>query len=39
MFEGFVTCDVDGLAGKLHTLRGGAGAPLLLAQALEFFKS
>ena len=30
MFEGFVTCDVDGPAGKLHTLRGGVGAPLLL---------
>jgi haloacetate dehalogenase len=30
MFEGFVSCDVDGPAGKLHTLRGGAGAPLLL---------
>jgi haloacetate dehalogenase len=30
MFEGFDFCEVDGSAGKLHTLRGGAGAPLLL---------
>lgn len=30
MFENFVSCDVDGPAGSLHTLRGGAGAPLLL---------
>ena len=30
MFEGFVFCEVDGPAGKLHTLRGGAGPPLLL---------
>ena len=25
MFEGFESCDVDGPAGKLRTLRGGAG--------------
>lgn len=30
MFENFVSCDVDGPAGSLHTLRGGAGSPLLL---------
>ena len=30
MFQGFVFCDVDGPAGKLRTLRGGAGPPLLL---------
>ncbi len=30
MFEGFVFCEIDGPAGKLQTLRGGAGAPLLL---------
>ena len=30
MFDGFTACDVDGPAGKLHTLRGGTGAPLLL---------
>lgn len=30
MFENFVSCDVDGPAGSLHTLRGGAGVPLLL---------
>ena len=30
MFEGFVTCDVEGPAGTLRTLRGGRGAPLLL---------
>lgn len=30
VFEGFVASDIDGPAGKLHTLRGGQGAPLLL---------
>jgi pimeloyl-ACP methyl ester carboxylesterase len=30
MFEGFVTCDVEGPAGRLRTLWGGRGAPLLL---------
>jgi haloacetate dehalogenase len=30
MFEGFSTRDVEGPAGKLHTLQGGSGAPLLL---------
>ena len=30
MFEGFVSSDVEGPAGILHTLRGGRGAPLLL---------
>ena len=30
MFEGFATRDVDGPAGKLRTLLGGSGAPLLL---------
>ena len=30
MFEGFISCAVDGPAGKLNTLRGGTGAPLLL---------
>ena len=30
MFEGFVSCDVDGPAGKLHTICGGTRAPLLL---------
>ena len=30
MFEGFTSSDVDGPAGRLHTLRGGQGAPLLL---------
>jgi haloacetate dehalogenase len=30
MFEGFSTHDVEGPAGKLRTLRGGRGAPLLL---------
>ncbi|MEO7887526.1 MAG: alpha/beta hydrolase [Polaromonas sp.] len=30
MFEHFVSCHVDGPAGRLHTLRGGRGAPLLL---------
>lgn len=30
MFEGFEFSDVEGPAGKLRTLRGGQGAPLLL---------
>jgi haloacetate dehalogenase len=30
MFEGFESLDVEGPAGKLRTLRGGQGAPLLL---------
>jgi haloacetate dehalogenase len=30
MFTGFVSSVVQGLAGALHTLRGGQGAPLLL---------
>jgi haloacetate dehalogenase len=30
MFEGFASCDVEGPAGTLRTLRGGRGAPLLL---------
>ncbi|MDB5869486.1 MAG: alpha/beta hydrolase fold protein [Polaromonas sp.] len=30
MFEGFVSSDVEGPAGRLHTLRGGQGTPLLL---------
>lgn len=30
MFEGFESCDIDGPAGTLRTLRGGRGAPLLL---------
>lgn len=30
MFDGFVRSDVNGPAGKLRTLRGGEGAPLLL---------
>lgn len=30
MFEGFSTRDIEGPAGRLHTLRGGSGAPLLL---------
>lgn len=30
MFEGFSTHDVEGPAGKLRTLLGGSGAPLLL---------
>ena len=30
MFNGFIPADVDGPAGLLRTLRGGAGAPLLL---------
>ena len=30
MFNGFTAHQVDGEAGKLHTLRGGVGAPLLL---------
>ncbi len=30
MFEGFTPQDVPGLAGALHTLRGGHGTPLLL---------
>lgn len=30
MFDGFVSFDVEGPAGKLRALRGGAGAPLLL---------
>lgn len=30
MFEGFVSLDIQGSAGSIHTLRGGQGAPLLL---------
>ena len=30
MFDGFRSFDVQGPAGRLHTLRGGRGAPLLL---------
>lgn len=30
MFRDFVSTDMDGPAGSLHTLRGGQGAPLLL---------
>ena len=30
MFDGFVSFDVEGPAGKLRALRGGAGVPLLL---------
>lgn len=30
MLENFVVCDIEGPAGSLHTLQGGAGAPLLL---------
>jgi haloacetate dehalogenase len=30
MFEGFSSRDMEGPAGKLRTLRGGSGAPLLL---------
>lgn len=30
MFEGFSSRDIEGPAGKLRTLRGGSGAPLLL---------
>ncbi|MBC7611284.1 MAG: alpha/beta fold hydrolase, partial [Polaromonas sp.] len=30
MFEKFVSSDIQGPYGKLHTLRGGQGAPLLL---------
>ncbi len=30
MFEGFTPCDLQGPDGRLHTLRGGRGAPLLL---------
>ncbi len=30
MFEGFLSSDIDGPAGKLRCLRGGSGAPLLL---------
>ena len=30
MFEGFSQRDIDGPAGRLRTLRGGSGAPLLL---------
>lgn len=30
MFEGFIASDIDGPAGRLHTLRGGQCAPLLL---------
>lgn len=30
MFDGFASCDVEGSAGPLRTLRGGRGAPLLL---------
>ena len=30
MFDGFTSFDVDGPGGKLFTLRGGGGAPLLL---------
>jgi haloacetate dehalogenase len=30
MFEGFTASDIQGPAGRLHTLRGGQGEPLLL---------
>ena len=30
MFKNFVTADIEAPAGRLHTLRGGQGAPLLL---------
>ena len=30
MFKNFVTTDIEGPVGRLHTLRGGQGAPLLL---------
>jgi len=30
MFEGFTSSDIEGPAGRLRTLRGGQGAPLLL---------
>ncbi|MFC5522442.1 alpha/beta fold hydrolase [Polaromonas jejuensis] len=30
MFDGFASCDIEGPAGRLRSLRGGQGAPLLL---------